>query len=260
MSAAPAKNSPLKTWFEQDETLLRIRLSAPKANIIDAAMVAELRQAFDQLQGKNQLRAVLLDAEGPHFSFGASVEEHLPEQCAAMLKSFHALLLQMLSVTVPILVVIRGQCLGGGLELACAGSQIFANPEAKMGQPEIVLGVIAPAASCLLPIRIGQARAEDLLLSGRIIDTFESQNRGLTQEISDDPEASALNYFKTHLKPKSASSLRFALQASRKGLIDEMKAKLAAVEELYLHELMKTNDAVEGLNAFLEKRSPQWEN
>ena len=129
-----------------------------------------------------------------------------------------------------------------------------------MGQPEIVLGVIAPAASCLLPIRIGQARAEDLLLSGRIIDTFESQNRGLTQEISDDPEASALSYFKTHLKTKSASSLRFALQASRKGLIDEVKAKLAAVEELYLHELMKTHDAVEGLNAFLEKRSPQWKN
>ncbi len=266
MRAAPANDSPLKTWLEQEETLLRIRLSVPKANIIDAAMVVELAKVFDQQKqayaeaAQTKIRAILLDAEGPHFSFGASVEEHLPGKCAAMLKGFHALLLQMLSVHVPILVVIRGQCLGGGLELACAGSQLFASPEAKLGQPEIVLGVIAPAASCLLPLRVGQAHAEDLLLSGRSLDAAEAKENGLIQVIAEDPEASALKYFETHLKTKSTDSLSFALQASRKGLIGEVKSKLVAVEELYLHELMKNHDAIEGLNAFLEKRSPQWKN
>ncbi|HCV45684.1 MAG TPA: cyclohexa-1,5-dienecarbonyl-CoA hydratase, partial [Deltaproteobacteria bacterium] len=131
---------------------------------------------------------------------------------------------------------------------------------AKLGQPEIVLGVIAPAASCLLPLRVGQAHAEDLLLSGRSLDAAEAKENGLIQVIAEDPEASALKYFETHLKTKSADSLSFALQASRKGLIGEVKSKLVAVEELYLHELMKNHDAIEGLNAFLEKRSPQWKN
>ena len=258
--------TPLKTWREQDETLLRIRLSAPKSNIIDAAMVAELAKAFAQQKqaftasAQTKIRAILLDAEGPHFSFGASVEEHLPGQCVKMLKGFHTLLLQMLSLHLPILVVIRGQCLGGGLELACVGSRLFVSPEAKMGQPEIVLGVIAPAASCLLPLRVGQALAEDMLLSGRSLDAAEAKKNGLIQVIAENPEASALNYFETHLKSKSASSMGFAQQAARIGLIGDVKRKLAAVEELYLNELMKTHDAIEGLNAFLEKRPPQWNN
>ena len=106
------------------------------------------------------------DAEGPHFSFGASVAEHVAERCAAMLAGLHALLLSMLEWPVPILVAVKGQCLGGGLELAMGGSLIFAAADAELGQPEIQLGVFAPAASVLLPPRIGRATAEDLLISG----------------------------------------------------------------------------------------------
>lgn len=71
-------DSPLKVWLDQDGTLLRLRLDRPKANIVDAAMIGALQTAFEQHVGQASLRAVLLDAEGPHFSFGASVEEHLP--------------------------------------------------------------------------------------------------------------------------------------------------------------------------------------
>ena len=94
---------------------------------------------------------MLIDAEGPHFSFGASVEEHLPDQCAAMLAGLHRLILRMVESPVPLLVAVRGQCLGGGLELALAGHLMFVAPDASLGQPEMKLGVFAPAASCLLP-------------------------------------------------------------------------------------------------------------
>ncbi len=144
-------DSPLKSWLEKDGALLRLRLSRPKANIVDAAMIAALRAALGGHLPSARLRAVLLDAEGPHFSFGASVEEHLPESCAAMLRDLHALILQMLESPVAILVAVRGQCLGGGLEVAAAGHLIFAAPGATLGQPEMKLGVFAPAASCLLP-------------------------------------------------------------------------------------------------------------
>jgi cyclohexa-1,5-dienecarbonyl-CoA hydratase len=251
--------SPLKVWLEDEGKLLRLRLARPKANIVDAAMIAALQAALAEHLPGAALRAVLLDAEGPHFSFGASVEEHLPESCAGMLGQLHALVRQLLESPVPVLVAVRGQCLGGGLEVAAAGHLIFATPGAMLGQPEIKLAVFAPAASCLLPERIGQARAEDLLFSGRSIGAEEAQRIGLVQAVAEDPEQAALAYFREYLAPLSASSLRFAVRAAGMGSRERIVAKIAAVEKLYLEGLMATRDAVEGLNAFMEKRPPRWE-
>ncbi len=251
--------SPLKVWLEQDGKLLRLRLARPKANIVDAAMIAALQAALTEHLPSARLRGVLLDAEGPHFSFGASVEEHLPGSCAQMLRSLHALILQMLESPVPILVAVRGQCLGGGLEVVAAGHLIFAAPSAMLGQPEIKLAVFAPAASCLLPERIGQAQAEDLLFSGRSIAAEEAYRIGLVSTLAEDPEQAALAYFQEHLAPVSASTLRFAVRAARIGTFERIKEKIAAVEQLYLEELMSTHDAVEGLEAFIAKRPAKWE-
>jgi len=251
--------APLRVTRERDGHLLRLRLSRPKANVIDAAMIAALDAALAEAAGSPALRAVLLDAEGPHFSFGASVEEHLPATVAQMLHGLHALVLRMLSFPVPILVAVKGQCLGGGLEVASAGMVLFAAPDAKLGQPEIVLGVFAPAASCLLPERVGRAAAEDLLVSGRSIDGREAHRIGLVTAVADDPEAAALAYFDEHLAKRSASSLRHAVAAVRQDLVERVRARLAAVERLYLDRLMSTRDAVEGLTAFIEKRPVKWE-
>lgn len=251
-------SDPLKVWIDRSGRLLRLRLDRPKANILDAALVGALEGAFVQQGGAAELRGVLIDASGAHFSFGASIEEHLPERCAAMLAGFHRLVLRLFASPVPVLVAVRGQCLGGGLELASAGHLLFAAPDAKFGQPEIQIGVFAPAASCLLPERIGLAAAEDLLLSGRSIGADDACAMGLVTEIADDPEAAALGYFDRHLAPKSASSLRFATRAIRQGTIEKVSAKLAAIETMYLQELMATQDAVEGLSAFIEKRPARW--
>ena len=177
-----------------------------------------------------------------------------------MLKALHALVRKMLLSPIPILVAIRGQCLGGGLEVAAAGQMLFCEPEAGLGQPEMQLGVFAPAASCLLPERIGQSRAEDMLYSGRSVSGEEAGVMGLVDFVADDPEAAALEYFDKHLAAKSASSLRMAVQAARAGFADRVIAKLAVVEKLYLEELMSTRDAVEGLEAFIAKRPARWEN
>ncbi|MDE3246332.1 MAG: cyclohexa-1,5-dienecarbonyl-CoA hydratase, partial [Acidobacteriota bacterium] len=189
----------------------------------------------------------------------ASVEEHLPESCAAMLQQLHALVLEILESPVPFMVAIKGQCLGGGLEVAAAGHLIFAAPNASLGQPEIKLAVFAPAASCLLPERVGQAHAEDLLFSGRSIGAEEAHRMGLVDRLVEDPEQATLAYFDEHFAGRSASSLRLAVRAARTGVVDRIRVKLAAVERLYLDELMATGDAVEGLNAFIGKRPAVWE-
>jgi cyclohexa-1,5-dienecarbonyl-CoA hydratase len=241
-------DTPLKTRLARDQQILRLTLAKPKANIIDAEMISALSAALANHAADKQLMAVVLDAEGPHFSFGASVEEHLPDQCAEMLKKINALIMQM------------GQCLGGGLELACAAGLIVAAPDAMLGQPEISLAVIAPAGSCLLPERIRQPQAEMLLLSGKSIDAERAKQIGLVDEVSDAPAEAALAWIDDNIIGKSASSLRIALNAARRDYIERIRSELNIIERMYLDTLMQTKDPVEGLNAFLEKRDPVWEN
>ena len=253
-------DSPLQVQLDRDGRLLRLKLSRPKANIIDAAMITALDDALDEHLENEALLGVLVEAEGPHFSFGASVEEHLPNQCARMLAKLHSLILRMAGFPVPVLVAVQGQCLGGGLEVACAGNRIFAAPNAMLGQPEIQLAVFAPAASCLLPPRVGQSRAEQLLFSGASVDATEALRIGLVDQVDDDPVAAALDWFDQHLASKSPSSLRYAVKAVRGDYVQRLEEKLNAMETLYLDELMQSHDAVEGLTAFLEKRKPEWTN
>ena len=248
---------PLRIWREG--RLLRLRLNRPKANLVDGEMIAALDTALAGVAENPDLQAVLLDHEGPHFSFGASVEEHLPDRCAAMLKSLHALIKKMLACPVPILVAVRGRCLGGGLEVAMAGNLVFAAPDAVLGQPEIKLAVFAPAASCLLPRLVSRQHAGDLLYSGRTVSGARAAEIGLVLDGGANPEAEALAYFNDNLSGLSASTLRFAVEALRGRFREEVEADLDRVEALYLESLMGTHDAVEGLEAFLEKRPARWE-
>ena len=281
---AEAPTSPLKVWLDRDGAL-RAALAAHRVTpglrgvLLDAegphfsfgasveehlaercaAMLGALQAALDTHRASPGLRGVLLDAEGPHFSFGASVEEHLAERCAAMLAGLHALVIAMVEFPLPILVAVRGQCLGGGLELALACGPIFAAPEAQFGQPEIKLGVFAPAASCLLGWRVSAVAAEDLLWSGRSVAAPQALALGLVQALADDPEAAALAYYDENLAPRSAAALACAVTAARAPRVRELRQRLAEVERLYLDRLMKTRDANEGLAAFIGRRTPHWE-
>lgn len=252
-------DTPLQSWLDRDGALLRLRLNRPKANIVDAAMIAALHGALREHAANAKLRGVLLDAAGPHFSFGASVDEHRAESCEAMLVSLHALIVAMLDFPAPIVVAVKGQCLGGGLEIALAGSVIVAHPHAQLGQPETRLGVFAPAASCLLPYRVGSGAAEDLLLSGRAVGGADAKSIGLVEMLADDPDAAALAYFDEYLAPKSAAALRLALRAVRGERLHDVRRRLDELTRLYVDTLMTTHDANEGIAAFLAKRPAQWE-
>ncbi len=236
----------------------QVTLDAPKANVLDGAMIGELTQVFCRAQETQGLKAICLQGAGAHFSFGASVKEHLPEQVAGMLHSFHDLFRTIAGSSVVTLAALRGQCLGGGLELAAFCHRIFASADARLGQPEIKLGVFAPVASLLLPERMSRSAAEDLCLSGRVLTAAEALQHGLVDELCEDPAAAALAYAHEHLLSHSASSLSFAAQAVRHAFNERFFRNLQEVERLYLEELMATTDAKEGITSFLQKREPQW--
>jgi cyclohexa-1,5-dienecarbonyl-CoA hydratase len=240
--------------------VLRLALAAPKANILDGAMIAALTRAFRDAASDPDLKCVVVEGEGPHFSFGASVPEHLPGSVEAMLPRFHDLFRAMFASGVYTIAAVRGQCLGGGMELAAACNRVIAAPGAKFGQPEIRLGVFAPVASVLLAERTGRPRAEDLCVTGRIVDAAEALRIGLADEIAEDPAGAALAWVREHLLPGSAAALRHALRAVRTPLLRRFDDDLRRAEAIYLDELMATADAEEGLRAFLEKREPKWRN
>lgn len=253
-------DSGIRVEALDDGAVWHVFLDAPKANVLDATMVASLRALFGLAAESADLKAIVLEGTGSHFSFGASVEEHRPDEVAGMLGAFHALFRDMAASAVTVLAAIRGQCLGGGLELAAFAHRIFASPDAKMGQPEIRLGVIAPAASVILPQRVGRPAAEDLCLTGRVLDAEAAHAMGLVDELADDPTDAALAYAREHLLPHSAASLKRAVRAIRLPFDRRLHDDLAAVERLYLDDLMACDDAVEGIQAFLEKRKPVWRN
>lgn len=254
----PDGAAPVRVETLEDGALWRVCLATPRANVLDTAKIGLLAGVFERAAAAREVKAVLLDADGPSFSYGASVEEHLPPQFRTLIPQFHALLYRMLDASVVTLVSVRGQCLGGGLELASFCHRVFAAPDAKLGQPEIALGVLAPVASVLLAERIGRGAAEDLCLSGRSIDAAEAHRLGLVDEVAPDPTEAARAYFRRHLLPRSASSLRLAARALREGFGRRLREDLERVERMYLDELMATRDAEEGLRAFLEKRPPRW--
>lgn len=252
-------DTALNVTLDRDDRLLRLTLNRPKANIVDAQMLGLLQDALDEHLDNPRLTALLLGAAGPNFSYGASVSEHLPDQCADMLSRLHELLVALVEAPVPVLCSVRGMCLGGGLEVALGSNLIFAAPDAQFGQPEIKLAVFAPAASCLLPERIGRGNAADMLFSGRTIDADDALRCGLVQFVDESPDEAALKYFDEHLAPRSAFALRQAVRAARGDLADRLRADLDRVEKQYVGDLMGGRDPLEGLNAFIEKRQPAWE-
>jgi cyclohexa-1,5-dienecarbonyl-CoA hydratase len=237
-----------------------VELSGGKGNVLDSALIGALTAAFEEAEEARDLKAICLRGRGGDFSYGASVREHLPDEVGKMLPRFHQLFRAMDASSVVVLAAVRGQCLGGGLELASFCHRVFAAPDARLGQPEIALGVFAPMASLFLPERIGRTRAEDLCLSGRIVGASEALEMGLVDVVTETPEEAALDYARKHLLPRSASSLRHAVRALRLGLSPLLDRDLAHLESLYLEGLMETEDASEGIQSFLEKRPPVWRN
>lgn len=238
--------------------LWRAVLATPKPNLLDEAKLDALARIFEAARDERELRAVLLDSDGPEFSFGASVQEHLPGAVEEMIPKFGRLFDRMLEASVPILAVVRGRCLGGGLELAAFCHRVVCAPDARLGVPEIVLGVFAPVGSVAFVERVGRGVAEDLLLSGRPFDAATALAAGLVDEVADDPSEAALAYARAHFLPRSAASLRFATRAAQAAFARRFRAERLELERLYLDELMATDDALEGLNAFLERREPSW--
>jgi cyclohexa-1,5-dienecarbonyl-CoA hydratase len=244
-----------------DGGLGTITLRKPPVNVFNIEMMDEINDALRGWIQEKDLKVVLFNAEGKCFSAGVDVGEHMGDLAPKMIESFHGMFRLMDALGAVTVASVFGSCLGGGCELAIFCDLVIADDTAKFGQPEIQVGVLPPIAAQVMPRIIGRKATNDLILSGRIVSAQEALEMGLINKVvaKGDLSQETGSFIKPYLS-LSAEVLRITKKTIKAGLRDELEPSLKAIEDIYLNELMKTADAQEGLQAFLDKRKPEWKN
>ncbi len=238
-----------------------ITLNRPPVNVLNIAMMEEINAALDAWQDEKDLKVILFNARGKCFSAGVDVGEHLGGLAPRMIEVFHGMFRRLQRLEIPTAAAVYGSCLGGGCELAVFCDLVLASDDSKFGQPEIQVGVFPPIAAQIFPRLMGRKAAMELVLSGKIISADEALGLGLVNRVvtREELDTAVQEFLKPYLK-LSAVVLRLTKKAFVAGLVDDLEPSLGPIEEIYLKELMQTEDANEGLQAFLDKRRPVWKN
>ena len=240
------------------EGIAHVVLNDPPLNILTQALLSDLRGVLAELAGDDTLRVLLLSAEGKHFSAGASVEEHLPGTVEEMIPEFIETIQLLHDFPVPVVCGVHGRCLGGALELALAADLVIAAEGALLGVPEISLGVLPPAACVQLPRLVAPGVAAELVFTGAPIDAASALAAGLVLRVVPPQElVTETTRLASAIARHSAAALRVTKKTLRAGT-GTADAAMNEASRLYLHDLMRTADATEGLQSFMEKRKPQW--
>ena len=250
----------IKVQEKNDGAATEITLSSAPGNVLALGMMREIAQQMKIDEQNPHKKLIIFGAEGKHFSFGASVEEHTAEKINEMLPYFHSFIGDIIKCPVPTLAKVSGLCLGGAFEFVLTCTFICADESAKFGVPEIVLGVFPPPACVLLPARAGDAVSAQMILTGDQVEAGAMRDSGLLTLLTPkgNLDAAVDEFFEKRLKPKSASSLRLAHTASRLFHAGLYERHIGEIEGIYLNKLAATADANEGIKAFLEKRPVQW--
>lgn len=248
--------------FKVDDRVARIDFARPPLNIFNIAMLKEISSALGECS-RQELVAIVFAAQKDSraFSAGVAVEEHVEELVYQMLDSFHNVFRILEQLSKPTIALVDGPALGGGCELVAACDIVIASERARFGQPEIKLGVFPPVAAVLLPLVIGDKAARELILTGETIDAKEALRLGLCNHVAlvDALEPKLVEVLAT-LRELSSVALEFARKSLDVGRGRTLDAALKQLEDIYLHELMKSSDAKEGVKSFMEKRKPVWRN
>lgn len=245
--------------FREQYDVARLTLARPPLNVMTIEMMAEINAVLARAVKNPSLKVLVLEGEGKAFSAGVAVEDHLGARAKPMLEAFHQIFRGLRALECMTLAVVHGAALGGGAELATFCDLVVASERATLGQPEVKVGVFPPIAAIHYPGRVGVARTLRLLLSGEVVGAAEAERIGLVDRVVPaDRLAETVDAEVERFRAQSAVVLRLTKRAVRESLGAPFDQALSTLEELYQYELMTTEDAAEGLRAFVEKRKPVW--
>ncbi|OGK99668.1 MAG: hypothetical protein A3E31_16995 [Candidatus Rokubacteria bacterium RIFCSPHIGHO2_12_FULL_73_22] len=245
--------------YVEQYDVARLTLARPPLNIMTIDMMHEVNEALERAAASPALRALVVDGEGKAFSAGVAVEDHVGDRVKPMLDTFHGIFRRLRALECATLAVVHGAALGGGAELATFCDVVIASEAATFGQPEVKVGVFPPIAALHYPRRIGTSQTLRLLLSGVVIGAAEAGRIGLADVVVPGERlAETVDAEIERLRAQSAVVLRLTKRAVQEALGAPFDEALATLETIYHYELMTTEDAAEGLRAFMEKRKPVW--
>lgn len=246
--------------LERKGKIATLTINRPPYNVLDIPTMKEMNDALMAVKGMEGLSALVITAAGSKaFSSGVDVKDHTPDKMDEMIAVFHQIFRILTTYEIPTVAAVNGVALGGGCEVASFCDMVVASEHSKFGQPEIMVGVYPSMAVAWFSKILGLKRAYELLLTGKTIDARTAYEFGLVNRVlPDEGYEEALDAFLQELSGKSAVVLKWCKKAIVSGLEVPFEKGLAASEVIYKHALMATEDAEEGLKAFLEKRKPSW--
>ncbi len=245
--------------LEREGGIATLTLDKPPLNVLDIAMMEEMNEALEGLEGDKTLKALVIRAENKAFSAGVDISDHTEDKVEDMIRIFHDIFRNMTRIHAPIVAAVKGAALGGGCEVALFCDIVLASEKAKFGQPEIQVGVFPPSAAVALPHLVGRGKALELVLTGDIIRADEAHRIGLVNQVYPLEEFDeSVEEYVAKLASLSAPVLQLTKRSVTESMGKPFGEALSIVERIYMDELMETEDAHEGLAAFLEKRVPVW--
>ena len=247
--------------FEKTDGVARITLNRPKFNMMNIDMMDEINHLLEGFVSDQDLKCVVIDAAGKHFCTGVEVGDHKPDKVGDMIATFNRIFELLEQIDVPVIAMVQGFCLGGGMELAIACDVIVADKGAKFGQPEIKVGFLPPYAAIRLPQLVGPAKAIEICTTGKFYSAEEARNLGMIAHVAQDEQlAESAAKLVKEVQGNSPLIIRLNKRAVKQHLGLSFKPALAGVSDLFLNTLMKTEDTLEGIASYEEKRKPVWKN
>jgi len=247
--------------FQRNAGVARLTLNRPEHNLLNEAMLRELAEGIVFAGEHDDVKLIVIDSACKVFSGGVDIGEYTTQRVYQMLDAFHSIFRSLEQLAKPTLAVVDGAALGGGCELVAACDIVIASERARFGQPEIKIGAFPPVSAVVLPWVIGEKRARELILTGEVIDAADALRLGLCNHVVQSTALEQkLTEILTKLRENSGTALEFARRALDLGRGRSIDKALKELEDIYLLELMKSPDATEGVQAFLEKRKPTWRN
>lgn len=245
--------------WEEEQDLVHLILNRPPLNWLNIEMMEEMNHALESLIDKKDVKLLIVQAEGKAFSVGVDVEDHMGDKAEKMIAVFHRMFRLLDALGIPSLALVNGSALGGGCELAVYCDMVLASDKAKFGQPEIQIGVFPPIAALAFPRLIGRKKAFELILAGETIGAREALEIGLVNKVVPVEQFNEeAEKFIAKIRACSPVALRLTKKAIVQGFDTDVDEGLKRIEHIYMKELMVSEDANEGLKAFVEKRPAQW--
>jgi cyclohexa-1,5-dienecarbonyl-CoA hydratase len=260
-SSAAAGKSYKFIVFDTSTFVARITMNHPPYNVLTVPMMTELAEAIESLNGRGDVKCILLDSSQKMFSAGISLEDSRPERVFQTLDAFTRVFQAIGEISKPLIVVVNGQAIGAGSELVAFGDMIVATPNARFAQPEVKMGVFPPFAAIMLPQLIGPKKTYELVLTGQPMSAEEAQQFGLINKVVAEADLEkTVNEVLGRIGEISAPVLEMTKKVIGSTLGLPFDEAIRRSHDIYLNQLMDLEDAQEGLRAVLEKRKPVWKN